>query len=238
MATPLSASKFLAALRAEGVKVVEVGAWETHNRNHVGAWGPVNGVMQHHTGPYSTEKGMVELCRKGYSGLPGPLCHGVIDRSGTVHLVGYGRANHAGAGDSDVLAAVVREDADLPVDNETDTDGNRHFYGFEAINTGGGQSWPAVQVEAMVRVSAALCRAHGWHAESVIAHKEWQPGKPDPAGVHMDKFRDRVAERLKHPASWSPTAPKPPAPKPQPPTPEERLTALEKRVTALEKESR
>ncbi|MFF3346071.1 N-acetylmuramoyl-L-alanine amidase [Streptomyces sp. NPDC002779] len=238
MATPLPAATFLAALRAEGVKVVEVGSWRTHNRNSRGPWGPVNGVMQHHTGPYSTEKGMVELCRKGYSGLPGPLCHGVIDRSGTVHLVGYGRANHAGAGDGDVLAAVVREDADLPVDNETDTDGNRHFYGFEAINTGGGQSWPADQVEAMVRVSAALCRAHGWSAESVIAHKEWQPGKPDPAGVDMEKLRGRVAERLKHPASWSPTAPKPPAPKPQPPTTEERLTALEKRVTALEKESR
>ncbi|MBC2903535.1 N-acetylmuramoyl-L-alanine amidase [Streptomyces cupreus] len=236
MATPLSAATFLAKLRAEGVKVVEVGNWRTHNRNSKGPWGPVNGIMQHHTGPYSTEKGMVELCRTGYSGLPGPLCHGVIDRSGVVHLVGYGRANHAGLGDDDVLDAVVREDANLPVDNEANTDGNRHFYGFEAINTGGGQDWPAAQVEAMVRVSAALCRAHGWHAESVIGHKEWQPGKPDPAGVDMEKLRDRIAERLKHPASWSPTAPKPPAPKP--PTVEERLTALEKRVTALEKESR
>jgi N-acetylmuramoyl-L-alanine amidase CwlA len=129
----------------------------------------------------------------------------------------------------------------LPVDNEANTDGNRHFYGFEAINTGGGQDWPAAQVEAMVRVSAALCRAHEWKAESVIAHKEWQPGKPDPAGVDMGKLRVRVAERLRHPASWSPgvvkpPAPKPPAPKPTPvPSVEDRLASLEKRVTALEK---
>jgi hypothetical protein len=236
MATPLSASKFLAALRAEGLKVVQVGNWTSHNRNHIGAWGPVHGVMQHHTGPYTTEAAMVELCRTGYTGLPGPLCHGVIDRSGTVHLVGYGRANHAGSGDDDVLAAVIREDAKLPADNEANTDGNARFYGFEAINKGDGkQAWPDGQVEAMVRASAALCRAHGWHAESVIAHKEWQPGKPDPAGVDMSKFRARVAERLKHPASWSPSTATPPAPKPQPPTVEERLTALEKRVTALEK---
>jgi hypothetical protein len=32
MATPMSASQFIAALRAEGVTVVEVGNWATHNR--------------------------------------------------------------------------------------------------------------------------------------------------------------------------------------------------------------
>ncbi|MGA5435487.1 peptidoglycan recognition protein family protein [Streptomyces cellulosae] len=233
MATPLTAAQFLATLKAEGVSVVEVGSWKTHNRNHKGPWGGVNGVMMHHTGAYSTQQGMVDLCRTGYSGLPGPLCHGVIDRSGTVHLVGYGRANHAGLGDDDVYRAVVAE-TKLPVDNEANTDGNRHFYGFEAINTGAGQDWPAAQVEAMVRVSAAVCRAHGWKALSVIAHKEWQPGKPDPTGIDMDDFRARVAERLKHAASWSPTK-KPSTPAPAPvKTLEQRVADLEKRVKNLE----
>lgn len=110
MASPMSAGRFLAVLRAEGATVVEVGDWEHHNRNHVGAWGPVHGVMIHHTvtkGSAAT----VELCRKGYTGLPGPLCHGVITKDGTVHLVGYGRANHAGLGDDDVLRAVIAEKA-------------------------------------------------------------------------------------------------------------------------------
>lgn len=40
MATPLSAAKLLAALRAEGVQGVEVGDWRTHNRNHKGPWVP------------------------------------------------------------------------------------------------------------------------------------------------------------------------------------------------------
>ncbi|WP_236244213.1 peptidoglycan-binding protein [Streptomyces sp. CC210A] len=209
MAQPLSADQFLAVLKKSGVRVVEHGSWRTHSRDHKGAWGPVHGIMVHHTGPYSTEAGMVELCRTGYTSLPGPLCHGVIDRSGTVHLVGYGRTNHAGAGDDDVLRAVIAEQP-LPPDNETNTDGNRHFYGFECINTGGGQAWPEAQLDAMHKVSAALCRAHGWTARSVIAHKEWQPGKPDPAGIAMDDFRDAVATLL----SGKPTSPKPADDKP------------------------
>lgn len=239
MATPLSAAAFLAALRAEGVKVVETSGWRTHNRNQKGAWGPVNGVMIHHTVTKGTAN-TVKICRDGYAGLPGPLCHGVIAKDGTVHLVGYGRANHAGSGDGDVLAAVVAERA-LPADNAANTDGNARFYGFECENLGDGKDpWPAVQVEAIVRASAALVRAHGWGKDgdtSVIGHAEWQPGKVDPRGVSMAGIRRRVAERLDHAAGWSrgsaPSTPKPPAPKP--PTTDERITALEERVTALEK---
>ncbi|MET9734277.1 N-acetylmuramoyl-L-alanine amidase [Streptomyces sp. NPDC006458] len=237
MATPLTAATFLDALRDEGLAVVEVGDWRTHNRNHKGPWGPVHGVMIHHTvtkGSAAT----VELCRKGHPDLPGPLCHGVITKDGRIHLVGYGRANHAGKGDDDVLQAVIAE-GPLPPDNEANTDGNRHFYGFECENLGDGRDpWPAVQIEAIVRAGAALCRRHGWTERSLIRHLDWQPGKVDPRGVDWTAILARVAERLKHPASWSPTPPKPPTPKPPVPplTVEQRLTALEKRVTALEKE--
>ena len=239
MATPLTADRLLKALRDEGVKVLEVGSWRTHNRNHKGPWGPVHGVMIHHTVTSGTAN-TVRICRDGYSSLPGPLCHGVIAKDGVVHLISAGRANHAGSGDDDVLNAVVNETA-LPADNEASTDGNRHFYGFECENLGDGKDpWPAAQVEAIVRASAAICRAHGWGQAgdtSVIGHSEWQPGKIDPRGpgVSMGDIRKRVADRLKHPAGWAPTAPQPPAPAPKPPTLEERMTALEKRVTALEK---
>lgn len=210
MAKPLSASDFLAALKTEGVRVVEVGEWRTHNRDSMGAWGPVHGVMIHHSVTQGTDA-TVRICRDGYSGLPGPLCHGVIAKDGTVHLVGYGRANHAGLGDGDVLRAVIDE-RELPHDNEADADGNAPFYGFECENLGdGADPWPAVQVEAAVRASAALLRAHGWGKQgdtSVIGHKEWQPGKSDPrpspggADVAMDTIRARIAERLRHAASW------------------------------------
>ncbi|MFD9393366.1 peptidoglycan-binding protein [Streptomyces sp. NPDC060000] len=200
MANPLSADALVSVLRAEGVTVVEHSGWRTNNRNHKGSWGPVNGVIVHHTVTSGTGNS-VSLCFDGHSALPGPLCHGVIAKDGTVHLVGNGRANHAGSGDGDVLRAVIAEKA-LPAPNENDTDGNVHFYGFECVNLGDGKDpWPAVQLEAMVRASAALCRAHGWSAASVIGHKEWTSTKIDPRGFTMADFRARVATRLGRPTT-------------------------------------
>ncbi|MDF2711087.1 MAG: hypothetical protein K0R62_6739 [Nonomuraea muscovyensis] len=229
MAVPLTADQIVKALRDEGVKVVEVSGWRTNNRNRAGAWGPINGIMLHHT---VTPKSMsaVPMCFNGIQNLPGPLCHGVIRRDGTVHLVGNGRANHAGGGDPDVLAAVIGETYGTrpPATNEHQgspgaVDGNSRFYGFECENLGDGvDPWPAAQVEAMVRASAALARAHRWGAKSVIGHLEWSDWKSDPKGpdnvVAMPGLRLRIAERLLHPASWTPgTTPKPPTPTPIPP---------------------
>ncbi|MER6104965.1 peptidoglycan-binding protein [Streptomyces sp. NPDC001832] len=231
MAKPLSASKLVEILRAEGLTVHEVRNWRTHNRNSKGPWGPVNGVMIHHTVTSGTDTS-VDICYDGYSGLPGPLCHGVIDKKGHVHMVGNGRANHAGLGDGDVLRAVVSE-AELPPDNEADTDGNRHFYGFECINLGNGKDpWPEVQKEAIEKVSAAICRAHGWSERSVIGHKEWQPGKQDPRGFTMDGMRSRIAERLR--SHKPPTKPRPEY-EPFPGSAFFRAGRHDKRITAMGK---
>ncbi|WP_326605717.1 N-acetylmuramoyl-L-alanine amidase [Streptomyces sp. NBC_01800] len=136
-------------------------------------------------------------CRDGYPELPGPLCHGVIAKDGRIHLIGYGRTNHAGLGDDDVLRAVVAEKR-LPPDNEANTDGNRHFYGFECENLGDGKDpWPDAQLEAVEKAAAAVCRHHGWTSRSVIGHKEWQPGKVDPRGFTMESMRTRIHDRLK-----------------------------------------
>ncbi|MEU3613110.1 N-acetylmuramoyl-L-alanine amidase [Streptomyces sp. NPDC006872] len=219
MSSPLSATKFRDAITGAGVTVVEVGNWTTHNRAGHGAWGPVHGVMIHHTVTSGTANS-VAICRDGYAALPGPLCHGVIAKDGTVHLVGYGRANHAGLGDDDVLAAVIAERS-VPTDNEANTDGNARFYGFECINLGDNvDPWPEVQVEAIARTAAGICRAHGWGAESVIGHLEWQPGKVDPRGpigkkggpaLTMAKIRARVAELLDEDAHGKPSTPSTPS---------------------------
>ncbi|MYR36384.1 N-acetylmuramoyl-L-alanine amidase [Streptomyces sp. SID4944] len=213
MATPLTADQLLKALRDEGLQVIEHRNWRTNNRNHKGPWGPTHGVMIHHTVTSGTNNS-VELCYNGHSTLPGPLCHGVIDKAGVVHLVGNGRTNHAGLGDADVLRAVVAEAEQLPVDNEANTDGNRHFYGFECVNLGDGKDpWPAAQLLAIERAAAALCRAHGWSERSVIGHLEWQPGKIDPRGFTMASMRARIGKRLA--PTTKPT--KPPTAKPTTP---------------------
>ncbi|MEV6450910.1 peptidoglycan-binding protein [Streptomyces anulatus] len=195
MATFLSADKLLKALRDEGLHVVEHRSWRTNSRDHKGPVGPMHGVMIHHTVTSGTASS-VELCYNGHSALPGPLCHGVIAKDGTVYLVGHGRANHAGSGDDDVLQAVIAE-RELPPDNEANTDGNRHFYGFEAVNLGDGKDpWPAAQLLAIERAAAAICRAHGWGPRSVLGHLEWQPGKVDPRGFTMNSMRTRIGKRL------------------------------------------
>ncbi|WP_327162870.1 peptidoglycan-binding protein [Streptomyces zaomyceticus] len=219
MATPLGPDRLVTALRAEGVTVVEHPGWRSHNRNAKGAFGPVVGVMIHHTVSSGTASS-VALCFNGYEGLPGPLCHGVIAKDGTVHLVGNGRANHAGAGDPSVLQAVTTETyGDRPPAPRVHqgspgaVDGNSRFYGFECVNLGNGTDpWPAEQLLAIERVSAALCRAHGWGAKSVIGHLEWSDWKSDPKGFAMPTMRTRVQSRLgKDPAQ--PTPPKPTPPK-------------------------
>jgi hypothetical protein len=213
MATPPSAATFAALLRAEGLTVVEVGDWEHHNREGHGPWGPVHGVMIHHTVTRGTAH-TVQIVSDGYPSLPGPLCHGMIAKDGKVHLVGYGRANHAGLGDPDVLAAIIAEKAP-PTDDEATVDGNRHFYGFECENLGDGKDpWPAEQIDAIVRVITALCRHHGWSARSALRHLDWQPGKVDPRGPGMewDDVLAAVSARL---GSKPPTKP---APNPSKPT--------------------
>ncbi|MFI9013197.1 peptidoglycan-binding protein [Streptomyces griseus] len=221
MATPLTADRLLAALHAEGVTVVEHPGWRTHDRNHKGAWGPVNGVMIHHT-VSSGSAASVALCRDGHASLPGPLCQGVIDKAGTVHLISAGRANHAGGGDPDVLRRVVAEDyGDRPPAPRAHdgsagaVDGNARFYGFECVNLGDGRDpWPTVQLDAIERASAAICRAHGWSARSVIGHAEWSAAKVDPRGFTMPSMRARVGSRLAAPARDTPTGPSAPPSKP------------------------
>lgn len=233
MSEPMHGRSMAEMLRAEGVRVAEHPGWMTHNRNHKGPWGEVNGIMIHHTvTPKSADA--VKICHDGYAQLPGPLCHGVIERDGVVHLISSGRANHAGGGDPAVLTAVTNEYYDVrpPAPRKHDgqsgtADGNRAFYGFECANLGDGtEEWPEVQVEAMVRAAAAFARYHGWSAKSIIGHSEWSDWKSDPKGpktgpsVAMPDLRRRVQERLNHEPNWSrPGSPTPPAGPVTPPKP-------------------
>lgn len=194
MATPLSADKMLSALRKEGVKVSEHPGWRTHNREGHGAWGPVHGIIIHHTAGADSSTGL-NLVYNGRSDLPGPLAHAYLSKTGTVTLTGNGRTNHAGLGDGSVRHAVVAE-MSLPKPTRNNVDGNDAFYGIEIANLGNGKDpYPAVQYQAAVKWAAAICRAHGWTSKSVIGHKEWTNQKIDPS-FSMVQFRKDVQARL------------------------------------------
>lgn len=200
MAPPLTAEAFLAEARRLDIPLVLHEGWRTRNRNEGRLWGPVHGVMLHHTvtkGVRSTLR-IVKDVGQGAE-VPPPLYNGVVDKEGLLHMIGWGRVNHAGLGDDDVLRAVINEDP-LPPDNEANTDGNRYFYGFAGINLGdGSDQWPAPQLETLAAAAAAVVRLHRWTERSVIGHRNWQPGKVDPYGPLGDlvpSFRGLVKEML------------------------------------------
>jgi hypothetical protein len=207
MAIPLSAAQTLDALKAEGLTVHEHAGWTTHNRDSATGkpFGPVIGVLIHHTAGHGDR----ELCYKGRSDLPGPLCHAWLGKTDGLWMIGHGRTNHAGGVDLDVLNALRAETA-LPHDDQANADGNDCLYGLEIENLGTADDpYPDAQYRQAVLWAAALCRAHGWSEKSVAGHKEVQPGKIDPS-FDMDDFRADVKKQLAATAGKS--APAKPAP--------------------------
>jgi len=213
MATPLSAAKMLAALKAEGLTVHEHAGWKTHNRDAATgkAFGPVHGVLIHHTAGHNDK----EVCFNGRTGLPGPLCHSWLGQTAGLWMIGNGRANHAGLVDGDVIHALVAESSPLPKDDRADTDGNDCLYGLEIENLGNGRDpYPDAQYRQAVLWAAAICRAHGWSEKSVAGHKEVQPGKIDPS-FDKDDFRAAVKKQLAKSPGKTATTPAPTPSKPK-----------------------
>jgi hypothetical protein len=178
----LTTLNLLATLEAAGVAVAPVAGWETRARP--GVFAP-QGIVVHHTaGPRTGDAPSLGVCVNGRPDLAGPLCHVVLARSGTAHLVSAGLANHAGMGAREVLALVQK---DAPVTGDArqhkyvdSVGGNASFYGVEVENSGlPGDPYPAAQLDALARLCAAVCKARGWSANRVIHHRQWTARKPD-----------------------------------------------------------
>lgn len=180
MSQAMTSTQIVSQLKKWDIKYSEFRSWRTHNRNSKGPFGPdLHGLMVHHTGSNSSDQR--DLLYDGYTDLPGPLCHFGLAQNGVLHLIGWGRANHAGLGDPDVLKSVINESYDKapPTDNQATVDGNRHFYGVEIWHSGSNDMTDA-QYFTLHKLGAAIIDFHNWSAKSVIAHGEWQPGKWDP----------------------------------------------------------
>lgn len=222
MAKPISARRFTELCNEWGIKYIPIKSnWASHNREGHGNWGPVNGVGIHHTGSDGTVADQCSVLWNGYARLPGPLCHSGIDHAGILRLAGWGRVNHFGLGSESVLNHVVNEDyKGVLKPGAASIDGNARFYGFEIMYSGSHPMSDAQRITA-VRVSAMLCTEHGWKAESVIGHGEWQQGKWDPGMskgkmMPMDRFRDEVEQAIKEgPKKPLPNRPKPPTTPPK-----------------------
>lgn len=199
MATPLTSAAFLKALQDEGVRLCPdclALDWAGHNR---GPLVDVVGIVNHHTASNTTPTSLIRDGRTGPNEpnpLSGPLSIGHMTRDSLIHLVGYGRCNHAGKCDGDVLAA-MRDGLPLPAPDRDDTDTNARTYSLEVNGTSDGQLWTPQMVDNAVRFNAAICRAHGWNAQHCVGHRELTLRKPlDPAGIGMNAMRLLVQVRL------------------------------------------
>jgi len=217
MATPMTSTQMIASLKAEGADPQQYLDWGHHNRNHKGPWGPVNGVVIHHTAGVGS--GLLAYCYNGSVELPGPVCHAFLSKQSVLSMVGNGRANHAGGFAQNAHDAVVHEsDVHPRPDVAEPVDGNQHYYGLEIENRGDGKDpYPNAQYDRAVRFAAAICRFHHWSADSVIGHTEGTRRKVDPS-FSMTAFRGDVEERLMHSAAWSPPPPRIPSIPPAPTT--------------------
>jgi peptidoglycan hydrolase-like protein with peptidoglycan-binding domain len=168
-------------LRSAGLKVGVVDGWEARGHGDVGH---TLGVLCHHTaGSKNGNMPSLNLLIKGRPDLQGPLAQLGLGRDGTYYVIAAGRCHHAGKGIWNGIA-----------------NGNMHFIGIEAENTGRGDDvpWPAVQVDAYQRGVAAILMHAGLNAESCAGHKEYalpQGRKPDP-NLDMSAFRAAVARHL------------------------------------------
>lgn len=173
-----------AACRKSGLRVVVIPGWRGRGRpSYTGSFNP-RGVLCHHTGGSSNDRGYVEwMAKEGRSDLPAPLCQLALDRQGTVYVCAAGRANHAGD---------AKATGPMPAG-----DGNSLYIGIEALNTGS-EGWTRKQRRAYGKLAAALCAHYGWPASHVRAHRETSlTGKWDPGKLDMDKLRRHVRRILR-----------------------------------------
>ncbi|AKJ72296.1 endolysin [Gordonia phage GMA4] len=165
-------------LRAEGLKVIEEPGWK--QRGH-GDFLDIRGIIWHHTAGGGS--GDWRIVRDGRPDLPGPLAQLVLERDGTYRVIAAGVCWHAGRGSW----------PGWPTNNA-----NYHTIGIEAVNDGRGQPWPAVQLDAYRRGTAAIARKAGFGASMAAGHREYSSeGKIDPTGINMDAARADVGRLIK-----------------------------------------
>jgi hypothetical protein len=161
-------------LRSGGCKVAELAGWQSRGRP--GDFGPVKGVLCHHTaGPHTGNAPSLGTIVNGRPDLPGPLSHLHLARDGTFTVIAAGRCNHAGPGSWHGV-----------------TSGNTSFIGIEAENAGDGTDpWPDVQKEAYARGCAAILKHIGAPAIMCAGHKEYAqpPGRKIDPSFDMGAFR-------------------------------------------------
>lgn len=167
------------------------------------------GVMLHHTA------GRNSLAWIARTSPIAPLSNLYIPKSGVVHVVTSGKANHAGTGLRRVLTRT--QEGEPPLGDALDVygylggigsiSGNQHYVGIEVENLGNGADpYPWTQLDATFAATAAILKHLDRPAACTIDHREWTSRKTDMShrGDHrgavesyMDVLGGKVASNAK-----------------------------------------
>jgi hypothetical protein len=197
--------EYVTILRGAGLTVSAVPGWRTNG--HDGEF-TAQGGMWHHTTVFND----LETLVRGRSDLPGPIANLYLRRDGSFTVVSGGVAWHAGPGTLAVLEnlrkGIAPQGDAAALGLKDDVKIANHF--LIGIECEGGvddaDDFTAVQLESLVRGSAALSRALGLTANNWIHHREWTNRKPDMG--HRGDLRGRLATSLgsaAHPVTAHPT---------------------------------
>jgi hypothetical protein len=168
---------------ALGDKLKALPDWQNYGH---GDFGPIWGVMIHHTGNARADAMSI---RNGRPDLEGPLSNLHIAQDGTVTVVAAGVCWHAGAGSY----------PGIPTNG-----GNQVLIGIECAwprdtsitpATQTRERWPDAEIISMRDTVAAILNKLGFAQDRVIAHKEYAgaaQGKWDPGNLDMGWFRREV----------------------------------------------
>jgi hypothetical protein len=205
-------------LRAAGVHVVEVDGWQTRARKSGGYAGNRPWcVMWHHTASQATPDQDIAYI---IGADTAPISNLYLDRTGCVHVIAAGATNTNGKGGPQQFSRGI-----VPLDCM-----NEYAVSIEAANSGLGEQWPQVQVDAFFQASIALTNWLGLEPTDISSHAGWTTRKIDPATAAAVQGPWRPAsvnssgtwslEDLRHEAARrAATAPTPPTPTPPTPTP-------------------
>ncbi len=169
------------------LKVAELPDWRDYGH---GDYGPIWGVMVHHTGSAAADAMSI---RNGRPDLAGPLSNLHIAPDGTVTVVAAGVCWHAGLGSYPGIPTNA---------------GNQMLIGIECAwprdtsltpATQTRELWPDAQIVAMRDAVAAILTKLGVDSSRVIGHKEYNrvDKKWDPGNIDMRWFRGEVAKAMR-----------------------------------------
>ena len=143
------------------------------------------GVMSHHTaGPAAGLTPSLALCKRGRSGIPGPLCNGYGGRDLVYRIITMGLANHPGKGGPLTLGRFR-----IPADSA-----RPYLWGTEWEHPGtAAHPWTDDMREFTARSNAGILDWLGQPIGHHVEHSTWAPGrKIDRLGYTAASAQDEI----------------------------------------------